>query len=261
MQTHKEEIHNTFLAGLDEDTWLRWRPHLRRVELQRGQALSHEGCSPEHVYFPTRSLVALYAITDDGACSELALVGHEGLVGLCGAMGSAAIFNNAMAVVGGPCWRMSTAWFRHEVMNDPQVMHAMLRYTQALFTQVAQTAVCNRHHSIDQALCRWLLMTLDRVRGAPLQLTHELIARLMGVRREGITEAAVRLQRAGLIRYARGCITVTDRVGLECVACECYGRVRAEHLRLLGRSADEAAQVPGCGQGQVAAVMRNVFNP
>lgn len=234
MQSHKEETHNTFLAGLGEETWLRWRPHLCRVELQRGQALSHAGCSPEHVYFPARSVVALYAITDDGACSELALVGHEGVVGLCSAMDSAAIFNNAMAVVGGPSWRMSTAWFRHEVMHDPQVMQAMLRHTQALITQVAQTAVCNRHHNIDQALCRWLLMSLDRVQCAPLQLTQALIARLMGVRREGVTEAAVRLQRSGLIRYTRGCITVTDRMGLERVACECYARVKAEHQRLLG---------------------------
>jgi CRP-like cAMP-binding protein len=234
MHNFSEEVGNTFLARLDEETRLRWQPHLRKMELQRGQALSHAGCSPEHVYLPTRSVVALYAITDDGACSELALVGHEGLVGLCSAMGSAAIFNNAMVVVGGPSWRMSAAWFRHEVMNDPLIMQSMLRYSQALFTQVAQTAVCNRHHSIDHALCRWLLMSLDRVRCAPLQLTQALIARLMGVRREGVTEAAVRLQRLGLIQYTRGCITVTDRAGLERAACECYGRVRAEHQRLLG---------------------------
>lgn len=236
-----EQMDNAFLVGLSEAAWQRWQPHLREVELQRGQALSHAGCSLEHVYFPIRCVVAMYAITDDGVCSELALVGREGMVGVCSFMDSVAVFNNAMVVVGGPSWRMSAAQFRHEVGGDPMTMQAMLRYMQALFTQVAQTAVCNRHHSIDQALCRWLLMSLDRVRGAPLQLTHELIARLMGVRREGITEAAVRLQRAGLIRYARGCITVTDRVGLERVACECYGRVRTEHLRLLGRPTDEFA--------------------
>ena len=142
MHNFSEEVGNTFLARLDEETRLRWQPHLRKMELQRGQALSHAGCSPEYVYFSTRSVVALYAITDDGACSEWALVGHEGLVGLCSAMGSAAIFNNAMVAVGGPSWRMSAAWFRHEVMNDPLIMKSMLRYSQALFTQVAQTAVC-----------------------------------------------------------------------------------------------------------------------
>ena len=246
MNSFNEDVGNTFLAGLGEETWLRWRPHLRRVELQRGQTLSDAGCSLEHVYFPTRSVVALYAITDDGACSELALLGHEGVVGLCSAMGDSAIFNNAMAVVGGPCWRMSTAWFRREVMNDPQVMQTMLSHTQALFTQMAQTAVCNRHHSIDQALTRWLLMSLDRVQCAPLHLTQALIARLMGVRREGVTEAAVRLQRSGLIQYTRGCITVTDRVGLERVACECCARVKAEHQRLLGWPMGEWGHKAAC---------------
>lgn len=229
-----EDRNNAFLAGLSDAAWQRWQPHLHQVELQRGQALSHAGYMLEHVHFPIQAVVAMYAITDDGACSELALVGHEGMVGVCGFMDSKAIFNNAMVVVGGPCWRMSAARFRAEVMGEPALMQAMLRYMQALITQVAQTAVCNRHHSIDQALCRWLLMSQDRVRCAPLQLTHELIARLMGVRREGVTEAAVRLQRSGLIRYTRGSITVTDRAGLERAGCECYGRVRAEHQRLLG---------------------------
>lgn len=229
-----EQMNNAFLTGLSDETWQRWRPSLQAVELERGQALSHAGCRLEYVHFPIQAVVAMYAITDDGACSELALVGHEGMVGVCAYMDSAAVFNNAMVVVGGPCWRMPTALFRAEVMTEPALMQAMLRYMQALISQVAQTAVCNRHHSIDQALCRWLLMSLDRVRSKPLQLTHELIARLMGVRREGVTEAAVRLQRAGLIRYSRGCITLTDRAGLELAACECYGRVRAEHQRLLG---------------------------
>lgn len=241
MLSSYDQMDNAFLVGLSDEAWLRWQPHLREFELQRGQSLSHAGCSLEHVYFPIRCVVAMYAITDDGACSELALVGREGMVGVCGFMDSVAVFNNAIVVVGGPCWRMSAAQFRHEVARDPKTLQTSLRYMQALFTQVAQTAVCNRHHSIDQALCRWLLMGLDGVKCAPLQLTHELIARLMGVRREGITEAAVRLQRAGLIRYARGCITVTDRIGLERVACECYGRVRAEHQRLLGRPTDEFA--------------------
>ena len=138
-------------------------------------------------------MVAIYAITDEGSCSELALVGHEGMIGVCAFTDSATVFNNAMVVVGGPCWRMSAARFRCEMMSEPALMKVMLRYMQALITQVAQTAVCNRHHSIDHALCRWLLMSDDRVHGAPLQLTHELIARLMGVRREGVTEAAVRL--------------------------------------------------------------------
>lgn len=228
-----EDRNNAFLKGLSNPAWQRWQSHLHAVDLQRGQALSHAGCKLEYVHFPIRAVVAMYAITEDGACSELALVGHEGMIGVCAFMDSAAVFNNAMVVVGGPSWRMSAARFRGELMSEPALMQMMLRYVQALITQVAQTAVCNRHHSIDQALCRWLLMSQDRVRGAPLQLTHELIARLMGVRREGVTEAAVRLQRLGLIRYTRGLITVTDRAGLERSACECYGQVRAEHQRLL----------------------------
>lgn len=241
MQSFNDEVSNTFLAGLSEEAWLRWRPHLHQVELQREQVLSHAGGQLAYVYFPIRAVVATYAITQDGACSELALVGHEGTVGLCGFVDSSAIFNNAMVVMGGPSWRMSAARFRHEVSGDPMTLHAMLRYMQVLFMQVAQTAVCNRHHSIDQALCRWLLMSLDRVGSGPLKLTHELMVRLMGVRREGVTEAAVRLQRSGLIRYARGCITVTDRQGLERAACECYGRVRSEHQRLLGWPARRSA--------------------
>lgn len=234
MPSCSEEVSNGFLMGLSKDSRLCWHSHLRKVELTRGQALNHAGCRLEYVYFPVRCVVAMYAITDDGACSELALVGHEGMVGVCSVMDGVAVFNNAMVVVGGPSWRMSAARFRQEVCGDPIILHAMLRYVQALFTQVSQTAVCNRHHSIDQALCRWLLMSLDRVGSEPLQLTHELMARLMGVRREGITEAAVRLQRLGLIRYSRGRITVIDREGLEQVGCECYRRVKAEHQRLLG---------------------------
>lgn len=229
-----EDRHNTLLAGLSHAAWQRWQPHLRLVELQRGQALSHAGCKLQYVHFPIRAVVAMYAITDAGSCSELALVGHEGMVGVCAFTDSSAVFNNAMVVIGGPSWRMSAARFRGEMMREPVLMQVMLPYMQALITQVAQTAVCNRHHSIDQALCRWLLMSLDRVRSASLQLTHALMARLMGVRREGITEAAVRLQRLGLIRYKRGCITVVDRAGLERSACECYGRVRAEQQRVLG---------------------------
>lgn len=234
MQSFNEAESNTFLAGLSDEVWQRWQPHLHQVELKREQILSHAGGKLEYVHFPIRAVVAMYAITCDGACSELGLVGHEGVVGLCGFVDSSAIFNNAMVVVGGPSWRMSMVRFRGEVMSEPALMQAMLSYMQTLFAEVAQTAVCNRHHSIDQALCRWLLMSLDRVGSGPLKLTHELMARLMGVRREGVTEAAVRLQRSGLIRYARGRITVTDRPGLERAACECYGRVRAEHQRLVG---------------------------
>jgi CRP-like cAMP-binding protein len=229
-----EDRNNALLASLSDAAWQRWQPHLHLVELQRGQTLSHAGCKLEHVHFPIQAVVAMYAITDNGTCSELSLVGHEGMVGVCGLMDSKAIFNNVMVVVGGPCWRMSTAYFRAEVMGESPLLQMMLRYMQSMITQVAQTAVCNRHHSIDQALCRWLLMSQDRVRGTPLQLTHELIGRLMRVRREGVTEAAVRLQRSGLIQYTRGCITVTDRGGLERAACECYGRIRTEHQRLLG---------------------------
>ena len=196
--------------------------------------LCHAGFPVMYVYFPLDAAVAMYAITEEGVCAELACVGHEGMVGACSLLGGAPIFNNTLVVHKGACLRMSAEQFKQEVLSDMPTLQWLLRYTQTLITQMAQMAVCNRHHSIDQALSRWLLTNLDRVQGGPLHMTHELMARLMGVRREGITEAASRLQRKGLIRYGRGLITVTDRTGLERNACACYRLVKQESQRLMG---------------------------
>lgn len=234
MLTFDDRLNNALLAGLNEEALGRWRPFLHRVMLSRGQLVGHAGCVLEHVHFPTQAVMALYATTEEGACSELALVGHEGMLGVCSLTVGVASFNNAIVVQEGSCWRMPASLFRQEVLSDPSALQWVLRYTQALVTQVAQTALCNRHHNIDQTLSRWLLMNMDRSHGRPLHMTHELMSRLMGVRREGITEAAARLQRQGLIRYARGRITVIDPVGLEQSSCECYRLVQHEHQRLLG---------------------------
>ena len=197
------------------------------------QALGGTGC----VYFPLGAVLALHAITEEGAYSELALVGREGMLGISGFMGGGTFFSHAIVLKGGPILRISALDLRREVQNSQHMMMCTFRYMQALVTHIAQTGVCNRHHSIDQALRRWLLMSLDRVGGQSLQMTHELMARLLGVRREGITEAAARLQRMGLIRYARGQITVTDRCGLELGSCECYRVVKNEYERLLDHGA------------------------
>jgi CRP-like cAMP-binding protein len=186
-----------------------------------------------HVYFPTSAIVSLLYVLEDGASAEIAVVGLEGVVGVSLFMGGGSTPSRAVVQSAGHGFRLSSQIMKEEFNRSGPVMHLMLRYTQALITQMSQTAVCNRHHSLDQQLCRWLLLSLDRLRGSELIMTQELIANMLGVRREGVTEAALKLQRAGLISYARGHITVLDRPGLEKRTCECYGVIKKEYDRLL----------------------------
>jgi CRP-like cAMP-binding protein len=185
------------------------------------------------VYFPTDAIVSLLYVMEDGASAEIAVVGHEGVVGIALFMGGESTPSRAVVQSAGHGFRLRSQLIKDEFERAGPVMHLLLRYTQALITQMAQTAVCNRHHSLDQQLCRWLLLSLDRLPGSELKMTQELIANMLGVRREGVTEAALRLQQAGLIRYSRGHITVLDRAGLEQRTCECYAVVKNEYERLL----------------------------
>ena len=224
---------NHLLACLPPAIQARWLPHLEWVDLELGQVL-HEALAPlTHVYFPATAIVSLLYVMENGASAEIAVVGNDGMVGFALIMGGDTTPSRAVVQSAGTGLRMKAKFMKHEFNLVPSVMHLMLRFTQALITQMSQTAVCNRHHSLDQQLCRCLLLSLDRLQGTELVMTQELIANMLGVRREGVTEAAKKLQLAGLISYARGHITVLDRVGLERRACECYKVVRNEYSRLL----------------------------
>lgn len=223
---------NHLLAALPESTWQRWLPDLEPVELPLGKVLYEPGLAISHAYFPTTALVSLQYVTEDGSPSGSALTGAEGLVGIALFMGGDSTASRAVVQCGGRGYRLAARTLKAEFQHA-DVQQLLLRYTQALMTQMAQTAVCNRHHALVRQLCRWLLASLDRIEGTELVMTHELIANLLGVRREGVTEAALKLQVAGLIRYARGHITVLDRGGLESRACECYAVVKKEYDRLL----------------------------
>jgi CRP-like cAMP-binding protein len=232
-QNHSpERQQNQLFAALPDADWLRWMPQLEWVELSLGQVLYESGGTLGHVYFPTTAIVSLLYVMEDGASAEIAVVGNEGLVGISLFMGGESTTSRAVVQSAGQGFRMKSRVVKDEFNRAP-VLHLLLRYTQALITQMAQTAVCNRHHSLDQQLCRWLLLSLDRLHGPDLVMTQELIANMLGVRREGVTEAALKLQKLGLIRYARGHITVLDRAGLERRTCECYAVVKKEYDRLL----------------------------
>ena len=223
---------NHLLAALPDDEWQRWQPLLEAVDLPLGQVLYESGNTLSHVYFPTTAIVSLLYVMEDGASAEIAVVGNEGLVGVSLFMGGESTPSRAVVQSAGTGCRLASEAIKEEFKRAP-VLHLLLRYTQALITQMAQTAVCNRHHSLDQQLCRWLLLSLDRLQGDELVMTQELIANMLGVRREGVTEGAGKLQDAGLIRYARGRIRVLDRAGLEKRTCECYAVVKKEYDRLL----------------------------
>ena len=224
---------NQLLAALPKPEWLRWQPQLEAMDLPLGLVLHESGRPMSHVYFPTSAIISLLYVMEDGASAEIAVVGSEGVVGISLFMGGETTPSRAVVQSAGTGWRLSSRVIKDEFSRSGPVMHLLLRYTQALITQMAQTAVCNRHHTLDQQLCRWLLLSLDRLSGNELVMTQELIANMLGVRREGVTEAALKLQAAGLIRYARGHITVVDRPGLEARTCECYGVVKKEYDRLL----------------------------
>jgi len=223
---------NHLLAALPDAEWQRWLPQLELVEMPLGQVLYESGSTLSHVYFPITAIVSLLYVMEDGASAEIAVVGNEGIVGIALFMGGESTSSRAVVQSAGQGLRLKARVIKDEFNRAP-VLHLLLRYTQALITQMAQTAVCNRHHSLDQQLCRWLLLSLDRLHGSDLMMTQELIANMLGVRREGVTEAALKLQKAGLIRYARGRISVLDRPGLEKRSCECYAVVKKEYDRLL----------------------------
>ncbi len=224
---------NQLLAALPDSEWLRWQPHLEQVTMPLGQVLYEPGATLGHVYFPTNSIVSLLYVMANGASAEIAVVGYEGIVGISLFMGGESTPSRAVVQSAGDGFRLRSQMMKEEFNRAGPVLHLFLRYTQALITQMAQTAVCNRHHSLDQQLCRWLLLSLDRLQANELVMTQELIANMLGVRREGVTEGALKLQQAGLIRYARGRITVLDRPGLEKRTCECYAVVKKEYDRLL----------------------------
>ena len=224
---------NHLLKAIPPEEWERFAMHLAPVSLRPGDVLYESGTEQPHVYFPTDSIVSLLYELEDGSSAEIAIVGNEGLVGISLFMGGGTTPSRAVVLSGGDAFRMRAQFIRDEFILAGRVQHLFLRYTQALLTQMGQTAVCNRHHSVDQQLCRWLLMSLDRLSSDELTMTQELIAKMLGVRREGVTEAAGKLQRAGIIQYSRGRIRVLDRPHLERMACECYEVVRSEFLRLL----------------------------
>ncbi len=224
---------NHLLAALPEAEWQRWLPHLEAVEMPLGQVLYESGRTLDYVYFPITSIVSLLYVMENGASAEIAVVGNEGIVGISLFMGGETTPSRAVVQSAGVGFRLKAQMMKNEFNRAGPAMHLLLRYTQALITQMAQTAACNRHHSLDQQLCRWLLLSLDRLEGSELVMTQELIANMLGVRREGVTEAALKLQEAGLISYSRGHIKVLDREGLEQRSCECYAVVKKECDRLL----------------------------
>jgi CRP-like cAMP-binding protein len=207
--------------------------HIKKVEMPLGTVLYEAGEQMDYVYFPIDCIISLLAVMLDGASAEIAVVGHEGVVGIAVFMGGGSMPSRAITQSSGSAWRLPAAQFSKEFNRSDDMRLLMLRYTQTLMTQMAQTAVCNRHHTIDQQLCRWLLLSMDRLPSDELTMTQELIANMLGVRREGVTEAAGKLQRAGIIRYQRGRITVIDRPALEKRSCECYEVVKRESDRIL----------------------------
>jgi CRP-like cAMP-binding protein len=224
---------NRVLGALPPATLLAWRALLQPLSLTLDQVLSESGQAMTHAYFPVTAIVSLMYVTEDGASTEVAVVGNEGLVGTPLFLGGGSTPSRVVVRNAGQALRLPAAAIRAAFESDPAVTAVLLRYTQALITQMAQTAVCNRHHTIDQRLCRWLLLSLDRLQGNELTVTQGLIADALGVRREGITEATMTLQRAGLIRTSRGHVEVLDRHGLEQRSCECYAVVQREYDRLM----------------------------
>ena len=230
---------NGLLAALPPPQWNAWRALLEPVELPRGWVLYEPGRTLQHIYFPTTAIVSLLYVMQNGASAEIAMVGREGAVGVPLFTGGRSTTSRAVVQSAGRGFRLRAQAVKDEFDQLGAVLSLMLRYTQALLTQTAQTAVCNRHHTVDKQLCRWLLHSGDRVQGDDLVITQELISHLLGVRREGVTEAALKLQTAGLIRYARGRITLIDRPALMRRCCECYTVVKKEYDRLLPQTSHQ----------------------
>jgi CRP-like cAMP-binding protein len=233
MPTMSDPLRNRLLAALPPEELQGWKPRLEYVKLSLGQVLSESGGVQSHVYFPTTSIVSLLYVMENGASAEIAVVGNEGVVGISLFMGGESTSSRAVVQSAGDAYRVQARTIKNAFNEAGPLLHLLLRYTQALISQMGQTAVCNRHHTLDQQLCRWLLLSLDRLDGDELLMTQELIGNMLGVRREGVTAAALKLQAAGLIRYARGRVRVLDRAGLEQTTCECYEVVKREYDRLL----------------------------
>ena len=226
-------LQNYLLAALPSEVQERLFPHLELVSLTLGAVLYESGDAMRHVYFPTDSIVSLLYVMENGASAEISVVGNEGLIGVSLFMGGESTPSRAIVQSAGTAYRLLAQRLKDEFNRHGMMLQLMLRYTQSLITQMAQTAVCNRHHTVDQQLCRWLLLSMDRLPDNKLTMTQELIANMLGVRREGVTEAAGKLQKLGVIEYSRGHITVLNRPKLEKLSCECYAVVKKETDRLL----------------------------
>jgi CRP-like cAMP-binding protein len=230
---HESAQQNLLLASLSRDVQERLFSGIEWVELPQGKVIYEPGDTVRHVYFPTDAIIAMLCVTESGASAEISVVGNEGVAGLALFMGGGSMSSGAVVQCSGHAYRLQGYRFMDEYNRHGELLQLMLRYTQTLITQMSQTAACNRHHCIEQQLCRWLLLSLDRLPGNELEMTQELIANMLGVRREGITEAAGKLQRQGIIEYYRGHISVIDRLRLEQLSCECYAVVKRETDRLL----------------------------
>jgi CRP-like cAMP-binding protein len=233
MTTSPDPRKNRLLAALPEAELQRWLPHLEYVDMPLGEVLYEAGSILSHVYFPTTAIVSLLYVMQNGESAEIAVVGNDGVVGISLFMGGDSTPSRALIQSGGGAYRLRAQLMKEEFDRGGPVLHLLLRYTQALITQMVQTAACNRHHSLDQQLCRWLLLSLDRLQGTDMVMTQALIAHMLGVPLKGATEGALKLQTAGLIDYTRGRIRVLDRGGLEKRTCECYAVVKKEYARLL----------------------------
>jgi len=229
-------LENRILNALPQNERDRLFPHLKLVPMPLGMVLYESGTTLRHIYFPTNSIVSLLYQLADGASAEIAVVGNEGAIGVALFMGGETTPSRAIVQSGGYAFRLTGVRLKQEFNRHGEMLHILLRYTQSLLTQMFQTAVCNRHHSLEQQLCRWLLLSLDRLPSNELKMTQELIANMLGVRREGVTEAAGKLQGLNIIRYSRGKITVLNRAKLEALSCECYAVVRKESDRLMARA-------------------------
>lgn len=233
MTTSPDPRKNRLLAALPEAELQRWLPHLEYVDMPLGEVLYEAGSTLSHVYFPTTAIVSLLYVMQNGESAEIAVVGNDGVVGISLFMGGDSTPSRALIQSGGGAYRLRAQLMKEEFDRGGPVLHLLLRYTQALITQMVQTAACNRHHSLDQQLCRWLLLSLDRLQGTDMVMTQALIAHMLGVPLIGATEGALKLQTAGLIDYTQGRIRVLDRGGLEKRTCECYAVVKKEYARLL----------------------------
>jgi CRP-like cAMP-binding protein len=241
---HEHYIEQNHLLGvIPSEVQHRIFPHLELVSLPLGKVLYESGDTLRYVYFPTDAIVSLLYVMESGASAEISVIGNDGMVGVSLFMGGESTTNRAVVQSAGCAYRLSGQRLKDEFNRHGAFLHLMLRYTQSLITQMSQTAVCNRHHSIEQQLCRWLLLSMDRLPSNKLLMTQELIANMLGVRREGVTDAAGRLQRAGVIEYCRGLITILDRPQLELLSCECYAVVRKETERLLPLLKSGASQL------------------